>query len=87
MSHALGLSARNTAFALDPRTTALGCDSRSRDLSLDGRTGPYLPALLTLEDLSGHWLFENGDRIMMEPGDTGAHFGCETRSTSLSLEA
>ena len=48
-------------------------DTRRRVEALDVRLreAVYTPALITLEDGSGYWLFEDGTRIVWEPGDTG----------------
>ena len=50
-----------------------GVDTRRRVEALDVRLreAVYTPALITLEDGTGYWLFEDGTRIVWEPGDTG----------------
>ena len=83
---ALKLSPRATALTLPARDAALALDARGVALVLAARGGPYAPALLTLEDLSGHWLFENGDRIVWEAGDTGEALTPAARPATLTLE-
>ena len=65
-----------------------GVDTRRRVEALDVRTreAVYTPALITLEDGTGYWLFEDGTRIVWEPGDTGTAGQVKKRLGNLQVK-
>lgn len=86
---AFGVDSRRRIEALDvPGKTLSGMSVRRRIEALDVRTreAVYTPALITLEDGTGYWLFEDGTRIVWEPGDTGTAGQVKKRLGNLQVK-
>lgn len=80
----LTVKARSLTLTAAERDYSLTAQRRSFALTATELAGVYLPALAVLEDNSGYWLFEDGSRVMFEPGDEGAPLTVRERSFTLT---